>query len=111
VLRLWKQLDTGEDSAGDAAPRAESSAVRVWRKGFAVFHRSMPSDEERCVEALESAGASLAELGELLARAEPPGAPETQVAERFAALLDLWTQDEILTPKTDQPGASSGDSQ
>ena len=46
---------------------------------------------------LGSRGVSLAELGELLAAAQPSDAAETQLAERFAALLDLWTQDEILT--------------
>ena len=100
VLPLWKRLDAGEDPAEDAALRGESCAVRVWRKDLAVFHRSMASDEERCLEALESGGTSLAELGELLARAQPPHVAETQLAGRFAALLDLWTQDEILTFKT-----------
>jgi hypothetical protein len=106
VLPLWKRLDAGERVAEDAAPRGERCAVRVWRKGFAVFHRSMPSDEERCIEALASRGVSLAEIGELLAGAQPSDAAETQLAERFAALLDLWTQDEILTRPIDQPSPS-----
>jgi hypothetical protein len=101
VLPLWKRLDAGED-AGEktvsvAGPRGESCAVRVWRKGFAIFHRSMQPDEERCLEALASGGATLPRLGEILAGAQPPGATETELAERFAALLDLWAQDEILT--------------
>ena len=106
MLPLWKRLDAGEDAAKEAAsaadPRGATSAVRVWRKGFAIFHRSMQPDEERCLEALASGGASLAELGEILAGAEPPDAPETQLAQRFAALLDLWARDEILTLRTDR---------
>ncbi len=112
VLPLWKRLDAGEDAAEEAAsaadPRGETSAVRVWRKGFAIFHRSMQPDEERCLEALASGGASLAELGEILAGAEPPDAPETQLAQRFAALLDLWARDEILTRQMDPSRPSDG---
>ena len=101
VLPLWKRLDAGEGEEA-AAPRGETSAVRVWRKGFAIFHRSMQADEERCLEALARGGASLADLGELLAGADTP---ETQLVQRFAALLDLWSQDQILTLRTDRnPG-------
>lgn len=112
VLPLWKRLDAGEDAAEEAAsaadPRGATNAVRVWRKGFAIFHRSMQPDEERCLEALASGGASLAELGEILAAAEPPDAPETQLAQRFAALLDLWARDEILTRQMDPSRPSDG---
>jgi hypothetical protein len=103
VLPLWKRLDGGEDADEEAArPRGETTAVRVWRKGFAIFHRSVQSDEERCLEALASAGTSLADLGEILAGAEFPDAPETRLAQRFAALLDLWAQDEVLMLRTDR---------
>jgi hypothetical protein len=37
-----------------------------------------------------------------VAGAQPPGTSETQLAERFAALLGLWTQDELLAARTDQ---------
>jgi len=103
VLPLWKRLDGGEDTdEATARPRGETTAVRVWRKGFAIFHRSMQPDEAHCLEALASAGASLADLGEILAGAESPDSPEAQLAQRFAALLDLWAQDEILTLRADQ---------
>jgi hypothetical protein len=99
VLPLWKRLDAGEVVGEEAALASgdQRCAVRVWRKGFAIFHRSMQPDEERCLEALASGGATLAQLAELLAAAQPPGAKETELAQRFAALLDLWAQDEILT--------------
>jgi len=100
VLPLWKRLDAGggagEDADAAGGPRGEARAVRVWRKGFAVLHRSMQPDEERCLEALASGGASLAEVGGLLAGVQPSDAAETRIAERFAALLDLWARDEIL---------------
>jgi hypothetical protein len=112
VLPLWKLLDRGEGTSEEVAsaarPRGETSAVRVWRKGFAIFHRSMQPDEERCLEALACGGASLAELGELLAGAQPPDAAETQLAQRFAVLLDLWAQDEILTPRTHRSSRGAG---
>jgi len=99
VLPLWKRLDAGEGAGGEAALANgdQRCGVRVWRKGFAIFHRSMQPDEERCLEALASGGATLAELAALLAEAQPPGVTEADLAQRFAALLDLWTQDEILT--------------
>jgi hypothetical protein len=48
---------------------------------------------------------SLAELGELLAGAELPDPAEPQLAQRFAALLDLWARDQILTLRIDQDPA------
>jgi hypothetical protein len=101
VLPLWKRLDAGGGAAEEAAsaggPRGATRPLRVWRKGFAIFHRSMQPDEGRCLEALASGGATLAQLGELVAGAQPPDVTETELAERFAALLDLWAKDEILT--------------
>jgi len=101
VLPLWKQLDAGEGSASTAPPRGESCAVRVWRKGFGVFHASMQPDEECCLEALAAGSLSLAELAEILAGAQPSETTETRLAERFASLLDLWTRDEILASRPD----------
>ena len=101
VLPLWKQLDAEKGANSAAGPRRESCAVRVWRKGFSIFHVSMQPDEERCLAALASGSLSLAELGEILAGAQPSEVTETRLAERFAALLDLWTRDEILAPRPD----------
>jgi hypothetical protein len=101
VLPLWKRLDAGEGAGEEtnsgAGRRDEICGARVWRKDFAIFHRSMQPDEERCLETLAGGGVSLARLAEILAGAQRPDATETQLAGRFAALLDLWTQDEILT--------------
>ncbi|MEE8508988.1 MAG: DNA-binding domain-containing protein [Myxococcota bacterium] len=101
VLPLWKHLDADEDSATDGASKnsnpGDTIGVRVWRKGFAVFHRSVPPDEESCLELLKTKGATLAQLGERLLEQQAPGASHAQVAQRFASLLDLWARDEVLT--------------
>ncbi len=97
VLPLWKRLDEGQDG-GDTAPTRDSvdtAAALVWRKGFAVFHRSLAADEERCLRTL-SGGATLAELGELLLAEPTPAAPPERAVERLAALIDRWTHDELL---------------
>ncbi len=101
VLPLWRRLDGGggteEDGERWRSARGETCAVRVWRKGFSVFHQSLPADEEHCLRALAAGGATLAQLGELLLEHQPPGAPPERAAQRLAALLDLWASDELLT--------------
>jgi len=83
ALALWR--GTGEETT---AP--EIGGVAVWRKQFSVYHRSLRQDEERCLHALAS-GATLAGLGEIVAEEQPSAA-----GERLAALLALWTDEELL---------------
>ena len=72
------------------------SNVRVWRRDFAVLHRSMPDDEAHCLRALEEAPLSLAQLAErLLECPSSSGSPEPS-AQRFAELLEVWTRDQLL---------------
>ncbi len=101
VLPLWRRLDGAgaakENGERKRSARGETRAVRVWRKGFSVFHRSLPADEEHCLRALAAGGATLAQLGELLFDQQLPGAPPERAAQRLAALLDLWASDELLT--------------
>ena len=101
VLPLWSRLD-GADAAeedGDRmrSARTENCAARVWRKGFAVLHRSLPADEEHCLRALAAGAATLAQLAELLLEQQPSGTPPEHAAQRLALLLDLWASDELLT--------------
>jgi hypothetical protein len=98
VLPLWKHLHEGHTGEGTALAqtRGETGGVLVWRKGFAVFHRSLPSDEESCLRALAAGDTTLAQLGELLLGAQPPHARSERAAERLATLLDLWSRDELL---------------
>ncbi len=79
VLPLWK---------GDAAEPGETTGVRVWRRGFEVYHRSMAADEEDCLQAMASRGATLAQLGGILGD-----------APRFATLLERWARDGLLAVK------------
>jgi hypothetical protein len=101
VLPLWRRLDGAgaaeEDGERKRRVRGETRGVRVWRKGFSVFHRSLPADAEHCLRALAAGGATLAQLGELLLEQQPPGLPPERAAQRLAALLDLWASDELLT--------------
>ena len=99
VLPLWKRLDAPGGRGADAdGPHegGEIRGVRVWRRGFEVFHRSLPADEECALASLASGGATLAELGELLVDCRPSGAAP-DAARRLASLLDLWARDELLT--------------
>ena len=98
MLPLWKQLHEGHSGEG-AEPtqtRGETNGVLVWRKAFAVFHRSLPPDEEICLRALAAGDTTLARLGELLLEAQPPHAAPERAAERLATLLDLWSREELV---------------
>lgn len=101
VPALWKYLDAAGHAEPDEAPkpsaRGETVGVRVWRKGFAVLHRSLTDDEEVCLAALAAGSTTLAQLSELLLEHEPQDAPPERAAQRLAVLLDLWTGDELLT--------------
>ena len=99
VLPLWKRLDGGADPVADGEPEDATPklGVCVWRRGFSVFHRSLPDDEERCLHALREPGTTLAQLGALLLEHQQPDAPAQQSAKRLAVLLDLWARNELLT--------------
>jgi hypothetical protein len=91
ALYRWESPDAGHaPSSRDAQPRS----IVVWRKGFAVHHRPAVPDETHCLEALTARDLSLADLAELLL-AHDRSAEET--AERFAALLELWLADGLLS--------------
>jgi len=103
VLGLWKHLHGGEGAMGGDEPpltRSQDSGVLVWRRSFTVFQRVLAEDEEGCLEALVSRGATLAELGEILLERQPPSSSQHKTSQRLAELLDLWTRDELLTSHT-----------
>ena len=100
ALELWKRLHSREEKEAGELPNlghSQDRGVCVWRKRFSVFHRALSEDEEGCLEALASTGATLAELGDILLEREPPKSSHIETAQRLAELLDLWTRDEILT--------------
>ena len=92
ALTLWDD-PTQADPALQTV-QSDQCWVVVWRKQFGVFHRPGVEDEERCFPALADAGISLPELAELLLK---PDASAERTSERFAALLELWLQNELLT--------------
>jgi hypothetical protein len=80
---------------GDSAEPGETIGVRVWRKGFEVYHRSTPADEEACLHAMASGEVTLAQLGDMVGD-----------APRFASLLELWVRDGLLAvrARSEAPG-------
>jgi hypothetical protein len=107
---LWKRLEAEDDALPDAGSMLESAGrmpksagaraslgICVWRRGFAIFHRSLPADEEACLRLLASRPATVAEVGECLLELQPGERSETRAAERLAALLATWTRDGLLS--------------
>lgn len=106
ALALWND-DTPEGEVAPHFAQGGKRCVLVWRKQFAVFHRPAVEDEERCFPALTDNGITLPELAELLLK---PDAGAERTSERFAALLELWLQNELLTdspPQTRRDSFSS----
>lgn len=97
VLRLWRHLEDG----GEVAPERRKASARrhgvcVWRRDFAVLHRSLDRDEEHCLHTLSRSPVSLAELGELVYEAQDDGTSAQQASQRLAELLGRWSADALL---------------
>jgi len=67
------------------------AAVRIWRSGFAVYHRSVKDEEARCLEMIGS-GDSLARICQQLAA----GRSIARATERVGRILQGWIEDGIL---------------
>lgn len=100
ALALWRDPPEGEDvsttqsvKSPDPAPGTKC-CVLVWRKGFSVLHRLGEEDEESCLGELAGGGITLPALAERLLK---PDAGAERTSERFAALLELWLNDELVT--------------
>jgi hypothetical protein len=102
ALVMWRQsrAESSDEALPQPDPTGNKRCVVVWRKGFAVFHREVVEDEEDCLGVLAAAGITLPELAERLLK---PDASAERTSERFAALLELWLGDELVT------GPPSGD--
>jgi hypothetical protein len=97
VLPLWRRLEDDEDAEQPRSETAAAGAILaacVWRRDFAVFHRSLTSDEARCLSALADAPTGLAALGDVLLEGE--GADPEAAGARFGGFLDHWTADALL---------------
>ncbi|MCP5043869.1 MAG: 3-deoxy-7-phosphoheptulonate synthase [bacterium] len=92
-----------QDPEGDwsGAP-ANHIDVFVFRKGPDVLHRPCVEDEARCLEELARKGITLPDLAERLLKHDA-GAEDT--SERFAALLELWLENEVLIDPHPHPAA------
>ncbi len=76
-------------------PKRRSTAARVWRKDFVVYHRSLDVDEFRCLE-LARAGESSARICQGLAA----GRSVAKATERAGRMIEGWLDDGILAGVT-----------
>ena len=76
-------------------PKRRSTAARVWRKDFVVYHRSIDEDEVRCLE-LAQAGESIARICQGLAA----GRSVAKATERAGRTIQGWLDDGILAGVT-----------
>jgi putative DNA-binding protein len=76
-------------------PRRRSTAARVWRKDFVVYHRGIDEDEVRCLE-LVGAGESIARMCQGLAA----GRSVAKATERAGRMIQGWLDDGILADVT-----------
>ncbi len=81
----WGELQAAGADPGE--PRAEPIALRVWRRGFTVYHRTLESDEAALLSSVK-AGTTFAELCESLDRGD--------AAPFAAAALSRWLGDGLL---------------
>jgi hypothetical protein len=96
ALTLWRKPPEGEETVlpdTGTTPRSPRCVV-VWRKEYSVFHRLAEEDEEACLAELAASGITLPELAERLLK---PDASAERTSERFAALLELWLDNELVT--------------
>jgi len=96
VLSLWRSLEDDEVAAPEPAAAERGQGVCVWRHEFAVFHRSLASDEERCLRALQAGPLSLARLGESVLGSQAAESQPAAASARFAELLERWTAAGLL---------------
>jgi hypothetical protein len=76
-------------------PKRRSTAARVWRKDFVVYHRSLDEDEVRCLE-LAREGESIARICQGLAA----GRSVAKATERAGRMIQGWLDDGILAGVT-----------
>jgi hypothetical protein len=94
VLPLWRALED-EAEPGAAEPGAPVSAC-VWRRGFAVLHRSLDRDEALCLAALARRPLDLGEVAERLIAAGEREVGAAAAGRRLVEILDRWIADGLL---------------
>jgi len=108
AARLWTELK--ERAASRAAAHGEEAplplypprrtAVRVWRQGFVVHHRTIDSDEADALEQLRD-GEPLGRIAQRLAAGRSAG----QATERFGRMFQGWIDDGLLAERTSPAAA------
>lgn len=90
--------DTHEEFAAPAAverPEEKKTPILVWRKGFAVYHRTLQPIESPCLEVVLRDGVVLPDLCEILMGGEKE--PDAQAAmQTVAGLLGRWLEDGLV---------------
>ncbi len=94
AITSWKENEVPTEALENSS---QLVSALVWRKGFAIYHRSLENDEAECLRALAEDRPTVEGLAELLITRDGDGAAATNVSERLAALLDRWCLDEIVT--------------
>jgi hypothetical protein len=89
VLSLWKDLDDGKAAP---LPRAQPTAVAVWRKEFVVFHVGLAAEEASALRRAMS-GATLGEICEVFAERDDA----VQVA--LSAVASWFAEEWIAAPE------------
>jgi hypothetical protein len=101
---VWREA--GADAAPASGPAAAPSdpplagdgpALLVWRRGAEVFHRRLPSAEQRALALVGAGGAGAGvSFGALCAALAADAGSDEEAAGQAAALLGRWLADELL---------------
>ena len=85
------------------SPERKPAFLRVWRRKFTVYHRSIRADEHACLAEMDRAGESLPRIGEVILEdfprdhgADEKSDPAAAAARRIAALIEMWIEDGIV---------------
>ena len=87
-------------------PLKERGLLRVWRRAFTVYHRTVRADEYACLQLMSRGGATLPGIGECVLERTGDDEGESRedvrsaaAARRIAVLIESWIEDGILVRK------------
>jgi hypothetical protein len=85
------RLHQEETAVALPRPPRRGTTVRVWRRGFVVYHRSIDAEEADALDLLRD-GEPLARIAQRLAA----GRSAARATERFGRMLQGWIDDGLL---------------